>query len=1078
MAKNIVTLKLDDVDYTARPYAVCDTAGNVKDKVANCTDFNLTTGATILVKFSNDNTSTDTLTLNINGTGAKNIVCSNRHKFLSKDIYYEFLYNGTNYIMMTDNDFLSLDGGQLDGNIYIPNPDNYIQIGDVETTDSVAKISVDNFTLKSDGRFIEESINGGTVAKISLGSCNSDTREELIKLEVDGSNTAIADIGNINIKSNEGICPNTPGLCLGSADKIWEALHCNNMYGELHGNAASADKLNTDAGSTTKPVYFANGIPVQCNDSLDVDITGNADTATNADASDKLNTDAGSTTKPVYFSGGVPVQCNDSLDVDITGNSDSSDKLNTNAGSTTKPVYFANGVPVQCNDSLGVNITGKSDSSDKLNTNAGSTTKPVYFSGGVPVQCNDSLDVDITGNADTATNADSSDKLNTNAGSTTKPVYFSGGVPVQCNDSLDVSITGKSDSSDKLNTNAGSTTKPVYFSNGVPVQCNDSLDVNISKNAATASKLNTNAGSTVKPVYFSNGVPVQCNDSLDVNISKNAATASKLLTNAGNISIPVYFSNGVPVACDLDINDTYEVTYNNLMNLKNGGKLAPGKKYRIIDYAAVASSRKSWMTVVGNKFDIILEAINTITLSENAKAIHAKYPSGTSSNILDFTMQLSNWTNPSDTGNSWWTEIKNDIQKLAPNIYTGVTDDSLGEAKFSGKSFSKGKATVTFQYQSGLKDVHCLGVVVLNGNQIIAKDIHIVTTGYAHNNNVYSLDIPTAGSYQIRMYVDKWRRSAGENRNDMDAACKLTVNHIDDYFANCDLNAWDIKYCADYMQERFQWAPIPTDNAGYKGIIYYMKDEFGNEANYDFKNIKMDGYYTFDYNGKDGSVATNRVWNNKIALQPNLLNFNLDLPKCYFKNTDSNFICANNTIGPNCQNIIFGNSCDSNTIRNYCENITMGNSSSYNDIDTFCKNITTDNYFQSNTIGKNCETITCGKYFVRNKIGNKVSSLNFYKSSSGTTKLDGVHGFVIGDRSNSLTIRCTSSSDFNSNTGNYVQYFNIPQNSTGTITISDRSQSETTICVKESSGIKQYKLVDAFGVKVEDATNAEIDALF
>ena len=35
MAKNIVTLKLDDVDYTARPYAVCDTAGNVKDKVAN-----------------------------------------------------------------------------------------------------------------------------------------------------------------------------------------------------------------------------------------------------------------------------------------------------------------------------------------------------------------------------------------------------------------------------------------------------------------------------------------------------------------------------------------------------------------------------------------------------------------------------------------------------------------------------------------------------------------------------------------------------------------------------------------------------------------------------------------------------------------------------------------------------------------------------------------------------------------------------------------------------------------------------------------------------------------------------------
>lgn len=44
---------------------------------------------------------------------------------------------------------------------------------------------------------------------------------------------------------------------------------------------------------------------------------GNADSATTAS---KLSRNAGSATKPIYFSGGVPVQCNDTLGVNISGN--------------------------------------------------------------------------------------------------------------------------------------------------------------------------------------------------------------------------------------------------------------------------------------------------------------------------------------------------------------------------------------------------------------------------------------------------------------------------------------------------------------------------------------------------------------------------------------------------------------------------------------------------------------------------------------------------------------------------------------------------------------------------------------
>lgn len=49
--------------------------------------------------------------------------------------------------------------------------------------------------------------------------------------------------------------------------------------------AASAAKLTTNnMGAATRPVYFANGVPVQCDESLAVDITGNAATATTAGA--------------------------------------------------------------------------------------------------------------------------------------------------------------------------------------------------------------------------------------------------------------------------------------------------------------------------------------------------------------------------------------------------------------------------------------------------------------------------------------------------------------------------------------------------------------------------------------------------------------------------------------------------------------------------------------------------------------------------------------------------------------------------------------------------------------------------
>ena len=57
----------------------------------------------------------------------------------------------------------------------------------------------------------------------------------------------------------------------------------------------------------------------------------------------------------------------------------------------------------------------------------------------------------------------------------------------------------------------------------------------------------------------------------------------------------------------------------------------------------------------------------------------------------------------------------------------------------------------------------------------------------------------------------------------------------DEYFANCKLEAWELKYCLDNDTNRFAWA----DDENGTGVIYWMKDEWGNQCAYDFKNIQF-----------------------------------------------------------------------------------------------------------------------------------------------------------------------------------------------------------------------------------------------
>ena len=231
----------------------------------------------------------------------------------------------------------------------------------------------------------------------------------------------------------------------------------------------------------------------------------------------------------------------------------------------------------------------------------------------------------------------------------------------------------------------------------------------------------------------------------------------------------------------------------------------------------------------------------------------------------------------------------------------------------------------------------------------------------------------------------------------------------DTYFQNCNLKAWKLKYCLDNDTNRFAWA----DSENGKGVIYWMKDEFGNECPYDFKNIMFARYkitaiegtatdlvnqylgfsdiqnssmvypsgatlsttavyrYTFDYlsgtTSKDTSIY--QMSQSAIKVHDNEI-------KAYFvdKKQQLNNITAGGTSFSDCYGNVFetqnrnwaisgsvyGNHVGSNGYNN-----SVGNDFRYNSV---------GQYFQNNTVGNSCSS---------NTIADNVTGANFLDGITG-----------------------------------------------------------------------------------------------
>ena len=199
-----------------------------------------------------------------------------------------------------------------------------------------------------------------------------------------------------------------------------------------------------------------------------------------------------------------------------------------------------------------------------------------------------------------------------------------------------------------------------------------------------------------------------------------------------------------------------------------------------------------------------------------------------------------------------------------------------------------------------------------------------------------------------------------------------------DPFASNNLNAWEIKYSFENDDTKYDWA----DKTNSKGVIYYMKDEFGNECPYDFKNIRYTDssyqYFTFSqYSGSIVDASLSSTYNvHDNVIKPYYEGTKHSLNTIYFKGKE----VYSNTFDNNCHNInfgiypsgwpsqaynnIFGSNCSNNTFGYGCQNNTFGSGCTYNSIDS---------RFQNNTFGSGCTNNTIGNNFWSNTFGNQCS---------------------------------------------------------------------------------------------------------
>lgn len=368
------------------------------------------------------------------------------------------------------------------------------------------------------------------------------------------------------------------------------------------------------------------------------------------------------------------------------------------------------------------------------------------------------------------------------------------------------------------------------------------------------------------------------------------------------------------------VTEIVNVTYDELVNLRKGDALIPGQKYRIIDYVTTVGRQNTelfnpYVDSAGHPFDIIIEALDINTLSEDVKAcLHNG----------DTYFQTSNL-------DAW--EIK----------YCLDNDTS----RFSWADTTNGKGVIYY-----MKDEF---------NNICPYDFKNIRFVHTYLSKDGQLTIPAP--IKVLMRILQWSNGELTEHEYLDETGQSytkwqweNIGYVKDNPLTNENNIIIDVYFYTFSHFKCSFEnPTPT---GYTGQI---PKELGKST------LKPQKYSDIQYTleSQDFSLIDSGCRNNIIL--PNGM-YNIVLNENIFINTDKKFAsnnedlkgikgcCVNNNIGLFCDKNYFGQYSHTNTIGDYCKNNIIHHNSY-------------ENIFEKECIGNEIEC-KC----LHNKFGSRCSS--------------------------------------------------------------------------------------------------------
>lgn len=230
--------------------------------------------------------------------------------------------------------------------------------------------------------------------------------------------------------------------------------------------------------------------------------------------------------------------------------------------------------------------------------------------------------------------------------------------------------------------------------------------------------------------------------------------------------------------------------------------------------------------------------------------------------------------------------------KDSPELSLNILKDSDGNINYEAlipliiyqlQKNSNSTTTATTYNPVITGDYSSIKAMASKGELVIGKKYRITDYSTAVDSALSDTVSSAGHAFDIVLTADS---ATTFNEN----ATAVLNNSDNTYFSSSNLSAWSIKYSINNDTDRFAWA-----SSSGKGVIYYMKDEYENEAYYDFKNILFNGAYTFNASDNTDATLVKTTNNNKICAYINSGKFALN------ENTiNVNGSLSGVTIGVNC----------------------------------------------------------------------------------------------------------------------------------------------------------------------------------